>query len=110
MNWIAPNFCTDLGKRETFITNFSLKNCTSELMTTIEGRTKTWPEMVSELRTHLARRTTNTVTTARRKANQMEKVNVDTFVPENAPISPSLPPIVPSPVDHTPDANPSAKA
>ena len=103
----CTQFYTDLGKRETFITNFSLENYTAELITTIEGRTKTWSEMVSELRTHLARRTTTAITTARRKANQMEHIHTDTFMPhtDSQPSS-----IVPNPVDHTATAHPSAKA
>ena len=76
MNWIALNSTLICAKRETFITNFSLENYTSELITTIEGRTKTWSEMVSELGTHLARRTTNAAITTKRKAHQMEQVNV----------------------------------
>ena len=72
-------------------------------MTTIEGRTKTWPEMVSELKTHLARRTTTAVTTARRKANQMEQINVDTFMPKTAPNPPNMPP-------STANVHPSVKA
>ena len=94
-----------------------MENCTAELITTIEGKTKTWPEIVSELRHHLARRTTNAVTTAGRKTNQVESADVDGTLPSNITdhsISnvnnvPSVPPIVPQPVDYTANATPTAK-
>ena len=98
---------------ETFIANFSLKNYIAELITTIEGEMKTWPEMVSELRHHLARRRTNAVTTAKRKANQMGRAETDTFMSQIATdhsISHVNNPLVPQPMCITTNATPTAKA
>ena len=51
----TTGYCTDAGKRDQFMQNFTLSEVNEELIETVESTTETWPEMVDALRQRIAK-------------------------------------------------------